>query len=90
MQVSVVGVTGARATVNPHVKDLLKEIRKVCIYRTLKSSTSFFLTGNKCHDQLIISHISFFCMQVSDKAVAVGFGISTPEHVSQVKSMHVP
>ncbi|XP_047088856.1 tryptophan synthase alpha chain-like [Lolium rigidum] len=47
--VSVVGVTGARATLNPHVKDLLKEIRKI-----------------------------------SDKAVAVGFGISTPEHVSQI------
>ncbi|KAM0899017.1 hypothetical protein ACQ4PT_021567 [Festuca glaucescens] len=47
--VSVVGITGACATVNPHVKDLLKEIRKV-----------------------------------SDKAVAVGFGISTPEHVSQI------
>ncbi|KAF7061530.1 hypothetical protein CFC21_068216 [Triticum aestivum] len=47
--VSVVGVTGARATVNPHVKDLLQEIR-----------------------------------QVTDKAVAVGFGISTPEHVSQI------
>ncbi|XP_048526972.1 tryptophan synthase alpha chain-like [Triticum urartu] len=47
--VSVVGVTGARATVNPCVKDLLQEIR-----------------------------------QVTDKAVAVGFGISTPEHVSQI------
>ncbi|XBI84907.1 hypothetical protein VPH35_093125 [Triticum aestivum] len=47
--VSVVGVTGARATVNPRVKDLLQEIR-----------------------------------QVTDKAVAVGFGISTPEHVSQI------
>ncbi|VAI23336.1 unnamed protein product [Triticum turgidum subsp. durum] len=47
--VSVVGVTGARANVNPCVKDLLQEIR-----------------------------------QVTDKAVAVGFGISTPEHVSQI------
>ncbi|KAF7068243.1 hypothetical protein CFC21_074019 [Triticum aestivum] len=47
--VSVVGVTGARATVNPRVKDLLQEIR-----------------------------------QVTDKAVAVGFGISTLEHVSQI------
>lgn len=48
-QVSVVGVTGARANVNPRVKDLLKEIR-----------------------------------QVTDKEIAVGFGISTPDHVSQV------
>ncbi|XP_071674684.1 indole-3-glycerol phosphate lyase, chloroplastic-like isoform X2 [Lolium perenne] len=48
--VSVFGVTGARATVNPRVEDLLKEIR-----------------------------------QVTDKAVAVGFGISTPEHVSKSK-----
>ncbi|KAM0924644.1 hypothetical protein ACQ4PT_004607 [Festuca glaucescens] len=47
--VSVVGVTGARATVNPLVEDLLKEIR-----------------------------------QVTNKAVAVGFGISTPEHVSKI------
>jgi tryptophan synthase alpha subunit len=29
MKVSVVGVTGARATVNPRVEDLLKEIRQV-------------------------------------------------------------
>ncbi|XP_048526974.1 tryptophan synthase alpha chain-like [Triticum urartu] len=47
--VSAIGVTGARATVNPHLKDLLQEIR-----------------------------------QVTNKAVAVGFGISTPEHVSQI------
>ncbi|KQK12700.1 tryptophan synthase alpha chain isoform X1 [Brachypodium distachyon] len=47
--VSVVGVTGARANVNPRVKDLLKEIR-----------------------------------QVTDKEIAVGFGISTPDHVSQI------
>lgn len=47
--VSVVGVTGARATINPCVKNLLQEIR-----------------------------------QVTDKAVAVGFGISTSEHVSQI------
>ncbi|XP_020172912.1 tryptophan synthase alpha chain-like [Aegilops tauschii subsp. strangulata] len=47
--VSVVGVTGARATINPRVKDLLQEIR-----------------------------------QVTNKAVAVGFGISTPEHVRQI------
>ncbi|XP_044947800.1 tryptophan synthase alpha chain-like [Hordeum vulgare subsp. vulgare] len=47
--VSVVGVTGARATINPCVKNLLQEIR-----------------------------------QVTDKAVAVGFGISTSEHVNQI------
>jgi hypothetical protein len=29
MKVSVIGVTGARATVNPRVEDLLKEIRQV-------------------------------------------------------------
>nr|BAJ91226.1 predicted protein [Hordeum vulgare subsp. vulgare] len=47
--VSVDGVTGARATVNPRVESLLKEIK-----------------------------------QVTDKAVAVGFGISTPDHVKQI------
>ncbi|XP_048551328.1 indole-3-glycerol phosphate lyase, chloroplastic-like [Triticum urartu] len=47
--VSINGLTGARPSVNPHVKDLLREIK-----------------------------------QVTDKAVAVGFGISTPDHVRQV------
>ncbi|KAM0924635.1 hypothetical protein ACQ4PT_004603 [Festuca glaucescens] len=47
--VSVNGVTGPRANVDPRVKDRLKEIK-----------------------------------QVTDKAVAVGFGISTPEHVRQI------
>jgi tryptophan synthase alpha subunit len=28
-----------------------------------------------------------YCLQVTDKAVAVGFGISTPEQVRQVKSI---
>nr|XP_040246043.1 indole-3-glycerol phosphate lyase, chloroplastic-like [Aegilops tauschii subsp. strangulata] len=47
--VSVAGVTGARETVNPRVKDLLQGIR-----------------------------------QVTNKAVAVSFSISTLEHVSQI------
>jgi tryptophan synthase alpha subunit len=43
------------------------------------------------HVQSIVSRLIFLnSVQVTDKAVAVGFGISTPEHVSQVKSMHVP
>uniref|UniRef100_A0ACD5WBD5 Uncharacterized protein n=1 Tax=Avena sativa TaxID=4498 RepID=A0ACD5WBD5_AVESA len=50
--VSANGVTGPRATVDPGVKDRLKEIK-----------------------------------QLTNKAVAVGFGISTPEHVRQVKSL---
>uniref|UniRef100_A0ACD6A655 Uncharacterized protein n=1 Tax=Avena sativa TaxID=4498 RepID=A0ACD6A655_AVESA len=47
--VSANGVTGPRATVDPRVKDRLKEIK-----------------------------------QLTNKAVAVGFGISTPEHVRQI------
>nr|XP_051230362.1 tryptophan synthase alpha chain-like [Lolium perenne] len=47
--VSVTGVTGPRANVDPRVKDRLKKIK-----------------------------------QVTQKAVAVGFGISTPEHVRQI------
>ncbi|KAG8098547.1 hypothetical protein GUJ93_ZPchr0013g37338 [Zizania palustris] len=47
--VSVVGVTGTRANVNPRVEHLLREIK-----------------------------------QVTDKAVCVGFGISTPGHVRQL------
>jgi indole-3-glycerol-phosphate lyase len=48
-QVSVNGVTGARANVNTRVESLIQEVK-----------------------------------QVTDKPVAVGFGISTPEHVKQV------
>ncbi|CAM0911229.1 unnamed protein product [Alopecurus aequalis] len=47
--VSIDGVTGARANVNPRVESLLKEIK-----------------------------------EVTNKAVAVGFGISTPAHVKQI------
>ncbi|KAF3336973.1 Tryptophan synthase alpha chain [Carex littledalei] len=47
--VSSVGVTGARASVNPHVQSLLQDIRKA-----------------------------------TSKPVAVGFGISKPEHVQQI------
>jgi tryptophan synthase alpha chain len=49
IQVSTVGVTGARANVSGKVQSLLQDIK-----------------------------------QVTDKAVAVGFGISTPEHVKQI------
>jgi hypothetical protein len=37
----------------------------------------------------VLFHVSFFnSVQVTDKAVAVGFGISTPEHVSKVNSIY--
>jgi tryptophan synthase alpha subunit len=31
----------------------------------------------------------WYCLQVTDKAVAVGFGISTPDHVKQVNNLAV-
>ncbi|KAJ0791296.1 putative tryptophan synthase [Helianthus annuus] len=51
LQVSSIGVTGARASVSGKVQSLLQEIKAVC--------------------------------SESSKPVAVGFGISKPEHVKQ-------
>jgi tryptophan synthase alpha subunit len=54
MQVSVVGVTGARATVNPRVKDLLKEIRQVCIKEIQNNLVLIF------YQEEIRSYLVFF------------------------------
>jgi tryptophan synthase alpha subunit len=62
MQVSVVGVTGARATVNPRVKDLLKEIRQVCIKEIQNNLVLIFyqeeIRNLSCFLQTILNHIS--------------------------------
>ena len=82
---SVNGVTGPRANVSTRVESLIQEVKKVYIYfaeGNMKSLFFFVLLDNTFADHTL--NLFYFSLQVTNKPVAVGFGISKPEHVKQV------
>ena len=85
LQVSVDGVTGPRANVSTRVESLIQEVKQVYVYfaRGNTKVCPFFISQHCCQ----ALNLLFCSLQVTDKPVAVGFGISRPEHVKQVREL---
>ena len=84
---SVNGVTGPRANVSTRVQSLIQDVKKVYIYFAKGNMYNLFLIllGNTFADHAL--NLFYFSLQVTNKPVAVGFGISKPEHVKQVREI---
>ncbi|KAG7018173.1 Tryptophan synthase alpha chain, partial [Cucurbita argyrosperma subsp. argyrosperma] len=83
--VSSIGVTGARTSVSGRVQSLLEEIKEVCLLNN-ESMKCYLKSVDVLKGIDLQLRGLTFCHppQVTEKPVAVGFGISKPEHVKQV------
>ena len=68
---------------NTRVESLIQEVKQVYVYfaRGNTKVCPFFISQHCCQ----ALNLLFCSLQVTDKPVAVGFGISRPEHVKQVR-----
>ena len=89
------GVTGARGSVNNKVQSLLLDIKEVKISIIYNESPhlSISYTALIRLEKILVkvdannTHL-FYPPQATNKPVAVGFGISEPQHVKQVCLEH--